>query len=183
MINRKEVLEESLPILSLTAAISILSGLFLGNNENLLRSLPGILVIVPSFMSVNGNISSVVSSRLSSALHMGLVKPHFRRSKVLGETIHSMLLVSVIAFTVLGLAAAVVNSLFGAEYVAFALFPLITLTAGLITVLILMLGSIFTSYMVYRHGIDPDNVVVPILTTVGDFVGISVLLLVTVVII
>ncbi|UCD03230.1 MAG: magnesium transporter [Candidatus Aenigmatarchaeota archaeon] len=183
MINRKEVIEESLPILSIAAAISILSGVFLGKNEELLRALPGILIIVPSFMSVNGNISSVVSSRLSSALHMGLVKPHFRRSKVLGQTIHSMLIVSVIAFLVLGIAAAAVNILFGAETGTFMIFPIITLTAGLITVLILMFGSIFTSYLVYRHGIDPDNVVVPILTTAGDFVGITMLLLITAVVI
>ncbi len=179
MINRKEVIEESLPVLSLAAAISILSGVFLGNNEELLKALPGILIIIPSFMAINGNISSVVSSRLSSALHMGLVKPHFRRSELLMRNIHSMLIISVIAFAVLGIAAATVNSMFSAGPVSFILFPVITLTAGLITVLILMFGSIFTSYIVYRHGIDPDNVVVPILTTVGDFVGISVLLLIT----
>lgn len=179
MINRKEVIEESLPVLSLAAAISILSGVFLGKNEDLLRALPGILIIVPSFMSINGNISSVVSSRLSSALHMGLVKPHFRRSKLLGRNIHSMLIVSVISFLVLGMVAGIVNSMLGKVSVYFLLFPLITLTAGLITVLILMFGSIVTSYIIYRHGIDPDNVVVPILTTVGDFVGISVLLLIT----
>ncbi len=182
MINTKEVIEESLPVLSVCAAISILSGLFLGKNEEVLRMLPGILIIVPSFMSINGNISSVVSSRLSSALHMGLVKPHFRGSKVLGKTVHSMLIVSVVSFFVLGIAAGVLNNFLGAE-VPIMLFPMITLTAGLITVLILMFSSIFTSYLVYRHGIDPDNVVVPILTTVGDFVGISVLLLITVAVI
>jgi mgtE-like transporter len=178
MIDTKEVIEESLPVLTICAAISILSGLFLGSNEDLLRMLPGILIIVPSFMSVNGNISSVVTSRLSSALHMGLLKPHFRRSEILGMTVHAMLIVAVLSFIVLGLVAGMVNSFLGSG-VAVIMFPLITLTAGLITVLILMFTSIFTSYMVYSHGIDPDNVVVPILTTVGDFVGISVLLLIT----
>jgi mgtE-like transporter len=183
MINIKEVIEESLPVLSIAAAISILSGLFLGKNEEMLRLLPGILIIIPSFMSVNGNISGVVTSRLSSALHMGLVKPKFRRNKIVETNIYAMLLVSVIAFLVLGIAAATVNSLFGAKYVAFTVFPMITLTAGLLTVLILMVISIFTSYIIYRHGLDPDNVVVPLLTTVGDFVGISILLLITVVVI
>ncbi len=98
MIDTKEVIEESLPVLSICAAISILSGLFLGKNEELLRMLPGILIIVPSFMAINGNISSVMTSRLSSALHMGLVKPHFRRSKLLERNIHAMLIVAVISF-------------------------------------------------------------------------------------
>ena len=179
MIDTKEVIEESLPVLSICAAISILSGLFLGKNEELLRMLPGILIIVPSFMAINGNISSVVASRLSSALHMGLVKPHFRRSKLLERNIHAMLIVAVVSFFMLGLAAAMINNFLGAAVINFMIFPVITLTAGLITVMVLMFGSIFTSYLIYRHGLDPDNVVVPILTTVGDFVGILVLLLIT----
>lgn len=179
MIDTKEVIEESLPVLSICAAISILSGLFLGKNEELLRMLPGILIIVPSFMAINGNISSVVTSRLSSALHMGLVKPHFRRSKLLERNIHAMLIVAVISFFMLGLAAAMINNFLGAVVINLMIFPMITLTAGLITVMVLMFGSIVTSYLIYRHGLDPDNVVVPILTTVGDFVGILVLLLIT----
>jgi mgtE-like transporter len=114
---------------------------------------------------------------------MGLLKPDFRRSEILGTNIHAMLIVSVIAFLLLGIAAATVNGLMEAEAGNFMMFPLITLTAGLVTVMLLMISSIFTSYLIYRHGLDPDNVVVPILTTVGDFVGISVLLLMTGVII
>ncbi len=183
MINTKEVIEESLPVLSICAAISILSGLFLGKNEEMLRMLPGILIIVPSFMAINGNISSVMSSRLSSALHMGLIKPHFRKSRVLTKNIYAMIIISIVAFLLLGLAAAMVNSFLGAEYANIMIFPLVTLTAGLITVSILIFSSIFTSYLIYSQGLDPDNVVVPILTTVGDFVGISVLLLITSVVI
>ncbi len=179
MIETREVIKESLPVLSVCAAISILSGLFLGKNEGLLKMLPGILIIVPAFNAINGNISSVVSSRLSSALHMGLLKPDFRRSDILGKNIEAMVIVSVVAFFLLGIAAASVDSFMGAEAVSFMMFPLITLTAGLLTVMLLMLGSIFTSYLVYRHGLDPDNVVVPMLTTVGDFVGIFMLLLIT----
>ncbi|MCK4823464.1 magnesium transporter, partial [bacterium] len=86
---------------------------------------------------------------------------------------------AVVSFFMLGLAAAMINNFLGAAVINFMIFPVITLTAGLITVMVLMFGSIFTSYLIYRHGLDPDNVVVPILTTVGDFVGILVLLLIT----
>lgn len=183
MIDTKEVIEESLPVLTICAAISIFSGLFLGNNLELLKALPGLLIIVPSFMAVNGNISSVMASRISSGLHMGLIKPRFHGSRVLQKNIYAMIIVAVVSFLILGAVAAGINTYAGAEAVNMMLFPAVTLTAGLITVLILMGGSIFTSYLIYRHGLDPDNVVVPILTTVGDFVGISVLLLIAAVVI
>jgi len=178
MIDVKEVLEESLPVLTICAAISVLSGAFLGDNQELFRTLPGILVIVPSFIAVNGNISSVMSSRLSSALHTGLIKPHFRGKGVLRVNIFSMILIASVVFTVLGFVGGAINYAISGEAFSVEVFPMITLVAGLVTVSILLVGSILTSYLTYRRGLDPDNVVVPILTTVGDFVGIVVLLLI-----
>jgi len=180
MINTREILQESMPVLFLCAGISVLSGMFLGRNIELLRMLPGIVIILPAFNAVNGNIASVMSSRLSSALHAGLVKPRFTGSRLLSENVYSMLLVAVASFLVLGGAAAALDSLMGSEDVNLIVFPFVTLTAGLITALILILLSIFSSYLTYRHGVDPDNVVVPALTTIGDLVGISSLLLVAV---
>ena len=48
----------------------------------------------------------------------------------------------------------------------------------MLTVLILIFVSMLFSYLTFRKGLDPDNVVVPILTTIGDLVGISVLLII-----
>ncbi len=179
MIDARAIYKESIPVLSVCAMISVFSGLFLGNNEDLLKMLPGILVIVPSFNAINGNVSSVIASRLSSALHMGLIKPDFRRSKTLESNVYAMAITSVLSFFMLGLAAAALNSFFGGEAESFFLFPVVTFFSGLVTISVLILLAIFASYMIYRNGIDPDNVVVPILTTVGDFMGIGVLLLIT----
>jgi mgtE-like transporter len=179
MISAKEHIRESVPVLSACAVISIFSGLFMSRNEELLRLLPGILVVLPSFMGINGNISSVVTSRLSSALHMGLIRPDFRRTKVLTNNVYSMVIVALVAFPVLGLVAGLINSFLSGWSVNILLFPLITLTAGMTTVLILMFISMLSSYLTYRHGLDPDDIVVPLLTTIGDFVGIALLLLVT----
>jgi len=178
-INAKEILEESIPVLTICVTISVFSGLFLNKNTELLKFLPGLLIIMPSFIAVNGNISSVLTSRLSSALHMGLIKPNFRRTKILLRNIYSMLIVSMVSFPVLGFVAAAANSLFGASKAAFVIFPLITFTAGMITVLLLIFASILFSYVTYRKGLDPDTVVIHLLTTTGDLVGIVVLLVVT----
>lgn len=178
-LNVREIFEESAPVLTLCAAISIFSGLFLSRNEAVLKILPGVLIIIPSFIAINGNISSVITSRLSSALHMGLVKPNFRRTKLLIRNVYSMLIVSLVSFLILGFVAGALNVLLGASKVSFIMFPLVTFTAGMITAPILIFISILFSYLTYRKGLDPDNVVVPLLTTIGDFVGISVLLIIT----
>ncbi len=178
-VNVREIFKESIPVLTLCAAISIFSGFFLSKNEAMLKFLPGMLIIIPSFIAINGNISSVITSRLSSALHMGLIKPNFRRTKLLQRNVYSMMFVSLVSFPILGFVAGALNFLLGASSVSFILFPLVTFTAGMITVLILIFISMLFSYLTYRRGLDPDNVVVPLLTTTGDFVGISMLLIIT----
>ncbi len=175
----REIFEESVPVLTLTAAISIFSGFFLNRNEEVLRFLPGMLIIIPSFIAINGNIASVMTSRLSSALHMGLIKPNFRRTKLLMRNFYSMVIISLIAFPVLGLIAGALNVLFGGSAESFMIFPLVTFSAGMTTALILIFVSMLFSYLTYRKGLDPDNVVIPMLTTTGDLVGISVLLIIT----
>lgn len=178
-LNVKEIFEESVPILTLTAAISIFSGFFLNNNEEVFKFLPGLLIIIPSFIAINGNISSVMTSRLSSALHMGLIKPNFKRTKLLMRNFYSMVVISLVAFPVIGVFAGVLNIVFGGGAEYFMVFPLITFTAGMSTALILIFVSMLFSYLTYRKGLDPDNVVIPFLTTIGDLVGISVLLIIT----
>jgi mgtE-like transporter len=175
----REVFRESVPVLTLTAAISIFSGFFLNANEEVLNFLPGLLIIIPSFIAVNGNISSVMTSRLSSALHMGLIKPNFRRTHLLMRNFYSMIFISLVSFPILGLIAGAMNVLFGGGAAGIMVFPLVIFTAGMTTVLILIFVSMLFSYLTYRKGLDPDNVVVPLLTTIGDLVGISVLLITT----
>ncbi|MBN2330923.1 MAG: magnesium transporter [Candidatus Aenigmarchaeota archaeon] len=175
----REIFEESIPVLTLTAAISIFSGFFLNNNEEVLKFLPGLLIIIPSFIAINGNISSVMTSRLSSALHMGLIKPDFRRTSLLMRNFYSMIFISLVSFPVLGLIAGGLNVLFGGGAECMLAFLLITFAAGMTTALVLIFVSMLFSYLTYRRGLDPDNVVIPLLTTIGDLVGISVLLIVT----
>jgi mgtE-like transporter len=179
MIDTKEIFKESVPVLSVCAAISVFSGVFLGDSKALLEMLPGLIIIVPSFMAINGNVSSVMASRLSSALHMGLIKPDFRHTEELESNVKAMLLVSVTSFIILGLAGGTLNVFFGATEESILLFTFVTIAAGLITVAVLMILAVISSYVIYRNGIDPDNIVVPLLTTIGDFVGIVVLLLIT----
>ena len=176
-LNAKEIFKESVPVLTLCAAISIFSGLFLNRNEEMLKILPGVLIVIPSFIAINGNISSVLTSRLSSALHMGLVKPDFRRTKLLMRNVYAMMFVSVVAFPIIGFIGGLVNIVLGASVVSLLAFTAVTSMAGIMTVLILIFVSMLFSYLTYGKGLDPDNVVIPLLTTTGDFIGILILLM------
>jgi len=176
--SMKTILEESIPILLLAGALSICAGLILHNNSDLLFTLPGILVIIPSFNNMGGSVTSVLCCRLSSALHMGMIRPKLRKTKTLERNIFATLIIATISFLALGLAAGGFNMILGLKSLDILTFPFVTLTAGFITVLILLTISVVFSYVSYSRGLDPDNMVIPVLTSMGDVVGVLLLFLI-----
>jgi mgtE-like transporter len=171
----KTILKQSIPTLMLAGVVSVLAGLVLHNNGDILFMLPGILAIIPSFNNMGGSVASVLCCRLSSALHLGMIRPKLRNTKTLQRNITANLIIAFISFLALGLAAAGFNILLGLRSLDFIVFPLVTLAAGFSTILILVAITVVFSYVSYSKGIDPDNVVIPILTSIGDFVGLVLL--------
>jgi len=54
---------------------------------------------------------------------------------------------------------------------------LIPMFAGTALVLFLIPATLVVAFLSFKIGIDPDNVVMPTITTIGDFAGILLLLL------
>lgn len=175
MYSMKTILKQSIPVLMLAGMVSVFAGLVLHNNGDILFMLPGILAIIPSFNNMGGSVASVLCCRLSSALHLGMIHPKLKKTKTLQRNITATLIIAFVSFLALGLAAAGFNALLGLRSLDFITFPLVTLAAGFSTILILVVISVVFSYMSYSRGIDPDNVVIPILTSIGDFVGLMLL--------
>src|SRR3989338_5868063 len=60
--------------------------------------IPGILIMIPGFLEMRGNISGTLSARLSSALFLGKIKPKFSRGKILnGNVVASFSLVLILS--------------------------------------------------------------------------------------
>ena len=165
------ILKESTPVLVITVIISIIAGFVLNGNEQVLRSLPGMLIIIPAFLNMGGSMSGVLSSRLSSGLHLGYISPSFKKTKFLTRNLEASYLTGFISFLVLGFFAGFINISLGLQ-VNLLVFSLIILVAGMVTVIILSVLSVIFSYYSWSKGIDPDDVVIPLLTTIGDSIGI-----------
>jgi len=56
-------------------------------------------------------------------------------------------------------------------------FVSIVLGAGILLVCVISLVSVFTAFWSFKKGLDPDDTVAPVVTTVGDTLGITFLFL------
>jgi len=177
--SAKVIFKDSLPVLVLCAAISVGAGLALEINAGLIRMLPGILVSIPSFNQINGAISSVFSSRISSALHIGTIKPIIHPTKTLTRNVFASLLLALMSFSSFSLIAWGFNSGIGTVVSGMLSFLAAITVAGLITTSVLILLSVIFSYAAFRRNMDPDNIVIPVLTSIGDLLGIVLLFIIS----
>ena len=141
----------------------------------MLFALPGIIVVIPSFINMNGSILSILSCRISSALHMGTIKPRLKRTKTLDKNLMMTFLEAIVSFAALGLIAGIFNLIFGIPSVDLLIFPVVIVVSGMISISLQSVLSILFSYVSYSKGVDPDNWVIPALTSISDFLGVFLL--------
>ncbi|MBU4256030.1 MAG: magnesium transporter [Candidatus Thermoplasmatota archaeon] len=166
--SMKKILKESIPILSLLMIIQIFGGQILNIHLEKFLMLPILLMFIPMVNGVCGNIGSILGARVSSGLHVGYITPDFR-GKELRENVIGVLLLSFLTFVFLGCLVYVISSSFK--------LVVIMIGAGMLVTFGVICLCIPTAIISFRKGIDPDNVVIPILTTGADVLGILCLLL------
>jgi len=176
----KKIVKHGIPLLTICACLEIFAGQILqgdlkGDNSILIR-LPIFLISIPVINSVGGNIGSVLGARLASGLHVGYITISLKDKKM-----HENLITSILMgiFVYLLLSTIIYYSvLFGSIHTEHMIglslieFTTILVGAGVLLVCIISLVSILTAFWSFKKGLDPDDTVAPVVTTVGDTLGI-----------
>ena len=72
------ILRESIPVLLVAGTVDLVAGLTIENRLESFLAYPALLVLVPPFLEDTGALGSVLSSRLASKLHLGIIEPTAR---------------------------------------------------------------------------------------------------------
>ncbi len=160
--------------------ISLIAGLFAGFMLALFTDklvlIPGVLVLLPGFLELQGNMSGTFASRLSSGLFLKVLHPNMKiTNRVVRGNVLASLVLAIIVATVLGLLAFLFNyAVLGLVTPFIIVLPLI---ASLIaSVLEIPLTFMITMYL-FRKGHDPNNIMGPFSTSIADFTSVIALLI------
>jgi len=166
----------SLPVLFGAVAIGVFAGQILAFAKDDLLRVPVLLALVPAVNGIGGNVGSILGARVASGLHVGGLWSN--RGRGFRRDVTASLILALITFSFLGIVAGVLAPPLGLDLnVDIAVLGLTTLLAGTWLVGAMVLLTIVVGMLSHRHGWDPDNIVVPVLTTAGDTLGILFLLL------
>jgi len=169
----------ALPTLLVSALGGLLAGSVLGGMDAELRAVPGLLVMVPAFLAIRGSVYGSLGSRLSSALHQGLIEPTFEVDDRLASAVVAALVNGLAASLFAAVLAFGLLSALGADVAPLWTLVFIALLGGGLAGVALAATIVVVVFTGYRRGMNPDDLVGPAMTTAGDVFGMASLFVAT----
>ncbi len=155
----RKIYRESFVVLILVGLFELVTGTLWEDNKIAL-----LLLLLPPFQETLGNIGSVLSARLSSHIYLGYIEPGIipRGGQFMRDVTSTFVLTFIMATIVAALGFMYTYSL---EVVA------MVFGAGIFAAILLILTSYYLTYLSIKLKMDPDNAVIPIITTLADIIG------------
>ncbi|MEX2325119.1 MAG: magnesium transporter [Nitriliruptoraceae bacterium] len=173
----KRVVRESTVVLTIAVTIDVIAGVAVESRAHQQFGAAALLILLPPFIANCGSLGGMLSSRLASKLHVGLLQARLFPGKLAALDISVTLLLATLAFTGVGIAGWL------AAVVVPTVSPLpllstlgVALLAGLLATPILATVAYVAATTSFRFGFDPDNHGIPIVTATMDLAGVICLL-------
>ena len=167
----RRIVRESLPILSVACAISAMAGITIEKRIDSFAEFPALLVLLPAFLSSSGALGGILSGRLGSKLHLGLVPAQPMPSREARRDIALVAALALPVFLLNGVGAHLVAVALGQDSPGVADMLAVTFAGGVVLVAFVLAVAYFGTVAAFRFGVDPDTYGVPVVTSSVDFAG------------
>ena len=168
----KRVIRESLPILLVAGGIDVLAGLVVQADLRRFVAFPALLMLLPPILGSAGGLGGMLSARLASKLHLGVLTPSRRPEALALLDFSIVLFLGLALFPLLGILADLLAAPLGLLSPGPVRMMGIALLAGMLSTLLATVAAYYTAMATFRLGLDPDNYGIPIITSSMDFAGV-----------
>ena len=156
--------------LLISVSLSFIAGIYLGSVNEVLLLIPGLMVLVTPSINMRGAIAGILTSRLSSSMHLGAFEVDFKRHSELGDNLRASLILTVIISAVLAIFGKIICLLTGTEVIGVLEMIIISVISGTLAGMLVTVVGVLVSIVCYRKFWDLDMVGAPAVTTIGDIV-------------
>ena len=167
----RTIIRESVGVLIFCAIVSSAGGLALENIKTLFVTLIPLIILLPTLNDMIGDYGCIVSARFSTMLHEGQVKRKWWVDADIIKLFTQVFIVAMIT-TLISSTVAIIISFFS-HYAITPLTVLKIFAIALIDVAILVVVLFFTSVLgglyFFKKKEDPNNFLMPIMTSIADF--------------
>ncbi len=163
-----KTLRESLAMMVFFSLMVTITGTIFRSISSFAADRREIYTIYPALINMVSDVGSVVGSTATTKLALGLLTPTISSIKNHAKNVFSAWLSSLIIFTLLALISLAVNQVFALSSVIN--FVLIIWVSNVIAVVTIVFVSYGVSILTFKRGLDPDNFVIPVETSLATIV-------------
>lgn len=167
----RRIVVESLPVLAVASFVSLIAGIIVEDSLGTFLERPALLVLIPAYFGMAGALGGILSSRLGSKVHLGLIQSQFIPQREAWLDIRSVAALAVPIFVAVGVAAHVGSVAVGAASPGLGTMVAIALISGAGAILVVLAVAYYGTLGAVRLGLDPDTATIPLTNSVLDLVG------------
>ena len=168
----RRIVVESIPVLIYASVMQVRAGTVLSTRLDTLVSDPALLVAIPPFLAAGGALGGILTARLSSRLHLGLVDP----TPVPGGPAllegSLVALLGLVGYATVGGFTAVAAAVVGFSSPGLLALLAVTLVGGVFAIAVVFLVGYYAATASFHFGLDPDNYGFPTVSASVDLLGI-----------
>ena len=170
-LTTRRIVRESVLVVVGAGVLSLVAGHTLETRLDSLAEYPALLALVPPFLAAAGALGGILSSRLTSKLHLGVIDPEVVPSRLVRDDVLIAYALAVPVFALSSIVADVAALLVDLRSPGPLDMVAVALTGGLVTTTFAVAIAYYGAIASYRLGLDPDNVGIPLVTSSLDLVG------------
>jgi len=167
----KRIFTQSAPVLVICTILDLGAGLTIEGQLTNLVAFPALLVLIPLFLQNCNALGGILTSRMSSLLHMGILEPKVTPGRVSYENFVIIYIFAIWVFTLASITTHFVSLAMGLASPGLMAMITLGLVAGLITVTVLNILSYYVAVTTFMFSLDPDDHSIPVTSSSIDFIG------------
>lgn len=171
LMEMRNIARESMPVLIVAGLLDLITGITVEKRLDDFLAFPVLLVLLPGYLSTGGALGGVLSSRLATKLHLGLVRPSVIPPRLARRDMAMIFLMSLPVFSALGLMASGTGWLAGLVGPGHLKLVGVAVLGGLMVTVLLSMVAYYGTLAAVRFGVDPDTYGIPLVTSSLDFIG------------
>ncbi len=165
-----QTIREGTTVVIMSSLFGSLNGYFLSTMSSNLLRYPGVVVLYPALTNALGNIGSIIGSTKTTSLALGDVRS---LKEEVRSALSQILQVESVALPMHAVFGLITYGIVAAS-IPEARLPILVggaLISNLMTFGFIALFALWIAHIAFNRGLNPDNVVIPVITSLSDSVA------------
>jgi len=163
----RQTISEGTAVVVLSSLFGSVNGVMLSRMSGTLERTPGLMAMYPAITNALGNIGSIIGSQATTSMALGTARGFREELGDAGRKIAQVEAPAALMHVVFAFTAWLITGP-GAPGVSLATLLAVALTANLLSFGVISVFALYSAHLAFERGLNPDNVVIPAITTASD---------------